>query len=901
MRLPLIVLLGGLMACTPTAAPPDEAAESVPEVAPIRALLDSGQAHFHRTVFEAAEADYRAALSQAEGLPPGAARETLRAEAHLALAVLGIKSGQPEAAAEALDTGLEILTTAGQEGTLLGAQLTHYRGVLWLQQGALMEAQGALRQARDQYRTLGATDRLLGELEMWLGNTALARGDLPTADGHYQAAGEFFRRQQPDGILEAWSLQNRGLVAQARRDFDTAERFLERCYAIRHAANPRGHSVAISLTNFGSLALDRGDPEAAQGYFEAALEIIDVLMPDTLDAALLRADLARAAHLRGDLTQAEAHHRQAQALFDRLAPGSVDSARNRMYLGQLAHEAGRIAEALEALERATALLRRRAPHSTALAEALDALAAVHRERGEPTRAVEMLRAAVTALEGQRRQLGGAREEAARFAAHFAGLYHRLIALEVALGSPEAAFLTLERYRGQALRAHLAERDLDLSRGLPPALLVARAAADREYEATRARLESLPGDAPPERVLELITALRVLRHRQGEIADALRRRVPRFGAVEPPEPLGAAAVAAALDPGTTLLSYSVTDDETFLFVISRAPGSAPPLQLFRLGIGGPALAARVQSYRDLLRLPDPATLPALITQGRALHALLIPPELSAASAASAGHGTRWLILPDGPLHFLPFAALVMPRVGEDPSPRYLVEERSLLTALSATLYGTREGGAPRTLVAVGDPLSNAALPGARREAVAVAALFPGRARVLLGKAAREAAIKALEPGVSHLHFAAHAAIDARFPLDSYLALAPSAGSVVGVTGETGEGDNGRLYAWEIYEQLRLDADLVVLSACETARGDALGGDGVLGLAQAFRHAGAEAVIASLWRVSDRATVPVMERLYRALRDGASKEEALAIAQRGAIRSQDLGQSHPYHWAAFQLIN
>jgi CHAT domain-containing protein len=280
-------------------------------------------------------------------------------------------------------------------------------------------------------------------------------------------------------------------------------------------------------------------------------------------------------------------------------------------------------------------------------------------------------------------------------------------------------------------------------------------------------------------------------------------------------------------------------------------------------------------------------------------MLIPPELSKASVT--GEDARWLILPDGPLHFLPFAALVMPRVGEDPSPRYLVEERPLLTALSATLYGTREGGAPRTLVAVGDPLSNAALPGARREAVAVAALFPGRARVLLGKAAREAAIKALEPGVSHLHFAAHAAIDARFPLDSYLALAPSAGSVVGVTGETGEGDNGRLYAWEIYEQLRLDADLVVLSACETARGDALGGDGVLGLAQAFRHAGAEAVIASLWRVSDRATVPVMERLYRALRDGASKEEALAIAQRGAIRSQDLGQSHPYHWAAFQLID
>src|SRR6185503_1921431 len=97
-----------------------------------------------------------------------------------------------------------------------------------------------------------------------------------------------------------------------------------------------------------------------------------------------------------------------------------------------------------------------------------------------------------------------------------------------------------------------------------------------------------------------------------------------------------------------------------------------------------------------------------------------------------------------------------------------------------------------------------------------------------------------PQARRLHFACHGLLDARFPLDSALALAP------------GGDDNGLLQAWEVIERVRVDADLVTLSACDTGLGRDMGGEGLVGLVRAFQYAGARSVLASLWEVSDRST-------------------------------------------------
>ena len=122
-------------------------------------------------------------------------------------------------------------------------------------------------------------------------------------------------------------------------------------------------------------------------------------------------------------------------------------------------------------------------------------------------------------------------------------------------------------------------------------------------------------------------------------------------------------------------------------------------------------------------------------------------------------------------------------------------------------------------------------------------------------------------------------------------------------------NGLLQAWEIFEQMRIDADLVTLSACETGLGKEMGGEGLIGLTRAFQYAGARSVLASLWSVGDESTAELMTRFYRHLRAGKTKDDALRTAQLELIRMRvapaTAGRttptiSHPFHWAAFQLI-
>jgi CHAT domain-containing protein len=128
-----------------------------------------------------------------------------------------------------------------------------------------------------------------------------------------------------------------------------------------------------------------------------------------------------------------------------------------------------------------------------------------------------------------------------------------------------------------------------------------------------------------------------------------------------------------------------------------------------------------------------------------------------------------------------------------------------------------------------------------------------------------------------------------PLNSALALT--------IREDPGEGqDNGLLQAWEIFERMRLDAELVTLSACDSALGREAGGEGLVGLTRAFQYAGARSVVASLWSVADRSTAELMRSFYGQLKAGKSKDEALRAAQMELMRGRF---SHPFYWAGFQL--
>jgi CHAT domain-containing protein len=184
-----------------------------------------------------------------------------------------------------------------------------------------------------------------------------------------------------------------------------------------------------------------------------------------------------------------------------------------------------------------------------------------------------------------------------------------------------------------------------------------------------------------------------------------------------------------------------------------------------------------------------------------------------------------------------------------------------------------------------------LPGTRAEAEGILSLVPGEQRLAaLGFEARRALAMDPEVGRYHvLHFATHGLLNSTHPELS--------GLVLSLVDETGEPQNGFLRLQDVY-QLRIEADLVVLSACQTALGKRVQGEGVLGLTRGFLHAGARQVLASLWKVSDRATAELMAELYRSmLREGARPAAALRQAQRKLRRTRPFGAT--YSWAAFVL--
>jgi CHAT domain-containing protein len=120
---------------------------------------------------------------------------------------------------------------------------------------------------------------------------------------------------------------------------------------------------------------------------------------------------------------------------------------------------------------------------------------------------------------------------------------------------------------------------------------------------------------------------------------------------------------------------------------------------------------------------------------------------------------------------------------------------------------------------------------------------------------------------------------------------------GVASDDGA-DDGALWAWEIVDELELGADVVVLSACSTGRGQTVAGEGVIGLARAFQYAGARTIVAAQWEIPDQSTARLMAGFYEGLGEGLSTAEALQRAQT-ELASRGGALAHPYHWAAFQV--
>ncbi|MDP9268491.1 MAG: tetratricopeptide repeat protein [Acidobacteriota bacterium] len=728
-------------------------------------------------------------------------------------------------------------------GRLTDAQAQFGRGL------QLAREAGMKKEEAELHKGLGSGLVRLGKF-----NAALT--EYATALQVYEAAG--LKKEKVEG------LGDRGAVFLMLGDLPSAERdFSEASGLAQSIGNVRG--VTANLLALGDLEAKRGRHERAAVQYRAALERSRAAADQDMMATSLLRLAATLPELR-DPQGAVVSAKEALEIARKqsAAPGEAEAL---LILGDLLRRQGELQPSLARLTEAEKVA---APIAN---PDLNWQIAYGRGRtleamGRVDEAISAYRQSVEIIEGVHSEL---KEERYRsgYLQDKSQVYIALIRLLLRRDKAGEAFSFAERLRAQGKSTPLernvspeaAQHELELR------LRIQR--LHRAIEEESAKGAEFRGRAAAVFSEELQAAQREY---QNLLDDRHGRRSGRATVAT------AERIRQSLPADAALLEYVVADDSVLIFVLTRDQlrSTSSPVSLEEL-------ETRIELFRDLLnrRTGDQWRPPAESLR----HSLVDPIE-----AAGWLRGRRRLFLvPQGVLHYLPFAALARTT---DSRTRFLVEDYVLQYLPSASTLAAEPGsaGLDRRLFALAPSRSH--LLFATREVQAIQTLLPHGARLLVGTRATESDFKRLAGDYGTIHLATHGFFNKVNPLFSGVELEPDAR------------DDGRLEVHEVLE-LRLRAGLVTLSACETALGtgyysDVPAGDDFVGLTDAFLRAGSSSVLATLWEVNDRSTSEFMTEFYRRLeRPGGEGDLALATAQRRMLASHSRFR-HPYYWAPFVLV-
>lgn len=364
---------------------------------------------------------------------------------------------------------------------------------------------------------------------------------------------------------------------------------------------------------------------------------------------------------------------------------------------------------------------------------------------------------------------------------------------------------------------------------------------------------------------------------------LKKSYPKYYAIKyDTEIVNLSDVQAELSKNTAMLDYYLTDTFLYTFVIGKKETAFIRTPFDSLD------SRRVLEVQKLLSHPQVGTLASLQQKSALLYQQLIPALPSSVNTL--------LIARSDILNYLPFEALFSVK-----KKAYLLDEYVVSYLNSATLYAEcvdkkdtqkqekilafapnfKADKLPKELVraGLGPLLYN------KEEVESIASHFKGE--ILLGEEASKIAFEEKAKNFSLIHLATHAIIDDQFPDYSYLAFSPT------------DSTTNKLYIHDLYNY-DLQANLVVLSACETGLGDLHKGIGMLSLAKGFKYAGATAMLTTLWKIDDESSAELMDYFYTNLAEGMPKNLALQKAKLTYLKNTDDPlQKHPYYWAGFVL--
>ncbi len=765
----------------------------------------------------------------------------------------------------------------GQEGML--AYVDFARSNVFTDMDRPGEAEVLLESAASRWTEAG-NNLLASQARFHIAYLQFLRGNYNSALAAYYDARDRVSDLGGDQLI-AWCDLEIAEILLALNSFDDAAaradssrtRFTE----LGMTSDAAKATLVRALANLGLNQL-----EQAQGDFDSAREVFDSSGNRTL-SALCDSYLAELQMRRGLAEEAERHSRAALRVFTRQGL-VVRSAYSRMLIARAAYERGDRARASRIAHSVLrAIEGRSAP--TAMYKCHHLIGRIKRDRKRTRAALESFRRSVEIVEGMRGGIA-ANEFKASFLRDKIEVYEDAITACLDIGGDllvEEAFQLVESSKSRALADLLARYLLnadqaDSKTGKQSYNVEARERLrllieDLNWFDSQAGLEDDKGNQRSVDVADRYR--RAIAHRERQIAQLFRRMEiedSSFAYVHRMQPATCADLRESLMEGETAIEYFAAGDEVSAFVatrdqvkVIRAITSRSQLrerlaqlrfQIEKFSYG----AKYVDAHFWQLKWAADCCLSDLYDSIFAP----LEPELKT---------EQLIIIPHGALHYVPFHALC-DRRGD-----YLIERFEVSYAPSAAVFKLcrrkKSGTAEWPLVALG--VSEPATPGIKEELDRLQSIFEDAVMLKEGEATR-ANLMRLAPGARFLHLASHGYFRRDNPMFSFLKLA-----------------DARLNFYNLLD-LKLNAEMVTLSACHTGVNTIFPGDELHGLVRGFLYAGAPALVVSLWAVNDTSTAELMSVLYANIREGGAKRAALRAAQL-AIKDE---YGHPYYWAPFVLM-
>jgi len=693
----------------------------------------------------------------------------------------------------------------------------------------------------------------------------------------------------------AYKYQNIGLVYRRQGHLDQALAYSRKSLDLLVEAGDK-FGIANLQNNIGVIYKSQGQYDEALAWFRKALPAYESLNATP--------GIARVLNNIGDTYRLQGRYDEAlEPLMKslRLREQGKDRGAVTLSLNNLAHlyEAqGKYAEMLEASRR-SAKLADDIYSREEIWGAQDNIGRALVGLGNAAAARDSFLAAINGIEALRREVAGGEQQQQSFLENRLSPWFGMIGVLVSQQKYAEALTFAEQSKARVLLDALQTGRTNLRKSWSKEEQQAEERQRLKLVTLNSQLmtESRRDKPDVARVAELKSAVEKARLEYEDFETRLYVTHPELRLQRGEVPIVKAEELASFvqDPASALLEYVVDDDKTFLFVVTKRNNDAD-VRVYTLPLKRDELAKQTEALRKQLAARDLGF--------RAASSKLYESLLKPAEAQLRGR-TNLIVVPDNRLWDLPFQTLV------NSANRFLIEDAAISYAPSLTVLRemtkrrkieAAHASAP-TLLALGNPLVGSEtlkraaltlrdgklepLPEAEQEVKALGRLYgASRSKVYIGAEAREDRVKEEASRARILHFATHGILNNASPMYSHLALA-----------EGGASEDGLLEAWELM-QLDLHADLVVLSACETARGRFGAGEGMVGFSWAMFMAGVPSIVVSQWKVESAGTRDLMVNFHRNLISSGAKSAALRQAALKVMKNPET--SHPFYWGAFVIV-